>query len=109
MKKRKSIILIGIFAFLVILCFVIISCNSGKTANIYLDGVLVEKIDLSKVSQERIIQIGKHNTVVVRKDSICMYDADCPDKLCIKQGEISNGAYPIVCLPNKVVIRIEDK
>lgn len=106
---KKNIILIAMFVLLVFICFIIMFTNKGKTANIYIDGTLVKSIDLSKVKTDMEIQIGNHNTVMVKKGSIRMYDADCPDRLCIKQGEIFDGTYPIVCLPNKVVIRINDE
>ena len=32
--------------------------------------------------------------------------ADCPDRLCQKTGSISKAPQRIVCLPNKVVIKI---
>jgi hypothetical protein len=35
-----------------------------------------------------------------------MIDADCPDKLCEKQGKISKNGQSIICLPNKIVIKI---
>lgn len=106
---KKNIILIMTFAFLVFVCFSIMFTNKGKMANIYSDGVLVKSIDLSKVKTDTKIRIGDHNTALVNNGSIRMYEADCPDKLCIKQGEIDDGTYPIVCLPNKIVIRINDK
>ena len=36
-----------------------------------------------------------------------MKEADCPDHLCMKQGEISHKGETIVCLPNRVVIEVE--
>jgi hypothetical protein len=33
--------------------------------------------------------------------------ADCPDKLCIRQGIVSRSGERIVCLPNRVSITIE--
>ena len=32
--------------------------------------------------------------------------ADCPDKLCVKQGFIDRPVLPIACLPNRLVIRL---
>ena len=38
-----------------------------------------------------------------------MEDADCPDKLCIKQGKIDSNGQKIVCLPNKTVVEIRSE
>ena len=107
MKVSRNILFAAVFALLVFVCFFAISRKSGKTANTYCDGVLYESIDLEKVEDGYTVKIGEHNTILVENGQIRMYEADCPDKLCIKQGAISDARYPIVCLPNKVVIRIE--
>ncbi|MBQ2840351.1 MAG: NusG domain II-containing protein [Oscillospiraceae bacterium] len=33
-------------------------------------------------------------------------DSDCPDKVCIKTGEISQRGEAIICIPNRVNIKI---
>ena len=38
-----------------------------------------------------------------------MEDANCPDKLCIKQGKIDSNGQKIVCLPNKTVVEIRSE
>lgn len=51
---------------------------------------------------------GCVNEIEVRSDSIGVISADCPDKLCVHQGFISSTGLPIVCLPNKLVIRLRE-
>ena len=46
------------------------------------------------------------NTLVIKGGVADMTSADCPDHLCVKQGSISDGILPIVCLPNHVRIQI---
>ncbi|MEZ4357739.1 MAG: NusG domain II-containing protein [Eubacteriales bacterium] len=111
--KLSNRTLVIIFAFLIILSVLAILIGNSKTyetkiATIYKDGVLVQKIDLNAVESPYIIEVGTGNEVLVEKGRISMYSADCPDKLCVKQGAITNGMYPIVCLPNRVVISIEE-
>ncbi len=78
-----------------------------KIACIYEDGNLVQKIDLTAVRKAYTIEL-EGNIIFVENGQISVIEADCPDKLCIKQGAISNGARPIVCLPNNVVIKLTD-
>lgn len=78
-----------------------------KFACIFEDGNMVHKIDLTKVSKAYTIEL-EGNIVLVENGQISIIEADCPDKLCIKQGAIQNGARPIVCLPNNVVIKLTD-
>ena len=85
------------------------SATGAVTANIYKDGKCIHSIDLSAVGERYTIHIGGglSNTVIVEKGRICIADATCPDHICVRQGWISNGIVPIVCLPNNIVIQIE--
>ena len=47
-----------------------------------------------------------YNIVSIAKDGVRVIEASCSDKLCIKQGRIDNPGQSIVCLPNKLVIKI---
>ena len=82
----------------------------GKTANIYVDGECIKSIDLTLVSEpyEFTVTAGNGvNTVRVEKGRICVVSSDCPDKVCVETSWISDSGMPIVCLPHKLVIRIE--
>lgn len=46
-------------------------------------------------------------TVSVKNGKIAITQSDCPDKVCIKTGEISKKGETIVCVPNEIVITIE--
>ena len=48
------------------------------------------------------------NTLVIENGKADMISADCPDKLCVNQHAISSNGETIVCLPNKVVVEVED-
>lgn len=84
----------------------------GSIANIYLDGVCVESIDLSVVTEEYTLPFtgksGVTDLVEVAPGKIRVKEADCPDQVCVQQGWIETGVAPVVCLPNALVIQIED-
>ena len=46
------------------------------------------------------------NTLVIKDGKADVTDADCPDKLCVNQHSISYDGETIVCLPNKLVVKI---
>ena len=75
------------------------------------DGEVYCEYDMDEV--DGIIPIstpnGGENRLYVQEDLVYMDSANCPDKLCVKQGVIRDGTVPIVCLPNKVVVRIEGR
>lgn len=85
---------------------------TGSTAAIYLDGKLVDRIDLSTVTEAYTLtytgKSGITDVVEVAPGKIRVKEADCPDQVCVHQGWIETGVVPIVCLPNALVIQIED-
>ena len=111
MNHKSFFITIAIVVFVCILltAFAIFQDN-GSVAEIYQDGRILHTISLDKVENPYEITISgqdRHNIVLVEKGKISMKDATCPDGLCKKIGAIKNSSYPIVCLPNKVIIKIK--
>lgn len=53
-------------------------------------------------------QAGKvTNVLSIREHRAEMTEADCPDGLCMKQPSIAKTGENIVCLPNRIVARVE--
>lgn len=79
-------------------------------ADIYQGGQLIESISLGQVQKPYIVEIkgdyGYTNRVEVHPGKIGVIWADCPDKLCVHQGFLETPVIPIVCLPNRLVIRL---
>lgn len=85
--------------------------SEGTIANIYQDGVCIYSIDLSAVTEGYEMTIEDENGVnVIRVEPgrICVLEADCPDQVCVQAGWLSDSASPIVCLPHRLVIRLEE-
>lgn len=84
------------------------SQEGGYTADIFRNGDLIESISLEEVQESYRITVtgdsGCINEIEVRPGSIGIVSADCPDKLCVHQGFISDSRLPVTCLPNRVVI-----
>ena len=87
--------------------------NSGKTgavtARIWLNGEIVEEIDLNTVVIPREFDITTElgtNRVRVEHDGISVVSADCPDQTCVHMGKISGAFQTIACVPHELVIDI---
>lgn len=111
----KAALIIG--AFLILLClasflYLAIPPNegSGYIADIFQNGTLLYSIPLNGTGGEESFLIenenGGYNEIEIRKDSIGILSASCPDKLCVRQGFLKGSGLPIVCLPNRLVIRL---
>lgn len=49
---------------------------------------------------------GGYNIVEIRDGRVSVIEASCPDQICVRHGPTDQTADPIVCLPNKLVVRV---
>ncbi len=49
---------------------------------------------------------GGTNILVIQNGEAYLSDADCPDKLCVKQGRVRYAGQCITCLPNKLTVTV---
>lgn len=98
-----------VLIFLAIIVFIILSIiltTRDGNAN-YVQVIKEGKIILEKpLKKDDSYDIDSHNDLVIENGQVYMKDADCPDKLCVKQGKINKDGQSIICLPNKVVVKI---
>ena len=81
--------------------------ETGDTpmAEIYLDGTLVRQVSLDTPVEFSVT--GDYvNTVTVRDGKIAVTGSDCPGEDCVHSGWISASGRSIVCLPNRMEIRV---
>jgi hypothetical protein len=81
--------------------------RKGQTAHITDgDGVLRE-MPLSTDGRVEITTALGSNTVEVADGQIRVVESTCANQDCVHQGAISSPGQTIVCLPNRLVIRVE--
>lgn len=51
--------------------------------------------------------VGK-SVVEVSDTGVRMLESDCPDKICVHMGWIKRAGQVIVCMPNRVIITLEE-
>ncbi len=108
--KKEALLIILVFAALILLFLISRTAvqKNGKTVVITLDGVLYGRYPLSVDSD---IPITKDNNVinraVIENGTVYMADASCRNHICVSMGRKKASGESIVCLPNRVVIRIE--
>ena len=112
--NKISIVIITILCVLILGSVVAIlfprEAHAGYIADIYQNGNLIQSIHLYQVEEAYSFELqgenGCTNVIEVYPGSIAIVSADCPDKLCVHQGSVSNSLLPITCLPNRVVIQL---
>lgn len=114
--KKRAVIVTAILLLLLSLsigtiAYMNLTAKPGKYACIHQDNRLIQRIDLSGVTETYQIRIeaedGGYNLIEVRPGSIGVVEASCPDQLCRNMGFITNSLLPVTCLPNHLVITIE--
>ncbi|KGG81186.1 hypothetical protein Y919_02030 [Caloranaerobacter azorensis H53214] len=96
-----------------IIGFSIVRSDIGKSDYKYIkiavDGKVIKKITFDKNMIGKTIDIRTqygYNKIEIGDGKVRVIDADCPDKLDVKQGWISKSGEIIVCLPHKLTIEI---
>lgn len=115
MKKGDKIaaiviITLIIFSAIGVFAYKQYSKGSHRIAVIKQDGKVIKTIDLNEIKQKTEIKIPykdkDFNTIEIEPGKIRFIDANCPDKICVKTGWISEPGQTSVCLPHKLMISI---
>ena len=107
-KERNDRFLIAgimICAVLLTVAFLLKGSGVGTTVVVSVGGEEYGRYSLLK---EQVVQINDTNTLVIHNHEADMLFAECPDQICVKHTPISGTDENIICLPNKVVVTIED-
>ncbi len=80
-----------------------------KVAIIKQGDVVIEKIFIDDLNELKEIKIFGNDNVIIHaeKGRIRFYKSDCPDRICVNSGWISKRGETAVCLPYKIIIKIE--
>lgn len=112
-KKNDKILVIAVLVLALIGGIVLLFTQKSATSNgivvvtiageeygqFPLDENIVEKIELPD---------GSYNILAIKDGKADMTEASCPDGICVRHRKISKTNQTIVCLPNKVIITIEN-
>ena len=87
--------------------------NAGLCAVVYLDGVEADRVWLRAGEQpeERVYQNNGYDlNILFHPDgeaAVMVSKADCPSQVCVHTGRIFRTGQVILCLPSRIVIRLE--
>ena len=108
-KKTKSYVLLGIIIIIALGLMALnkVTAKTGNVAEVSVDGQVIRELPLTEDAVFDIDGLDGNNHLII-KDGMCFIEeADCPDKLCVKQGKISEVGQSIICLPHRVVVTIK--
>ena len=105
---KLLVILIVIISLLFSILFLFFN-KQTKNAYVYYEDKLVLTIDLKETGTRTYQVDGALGKVVLETESqkIRVIEENSPNHICSKQGYISKSYEVLVCLPNKVVVKLE--
>ena len=105
-----DVLVIGFVVMLAILIGVVFwiktGTEEGNTVVIYREGEKIQELSLDK-NTEFFIENSYTNKLVVKDKKVAIVESDCPGMDCVHSGWISGKGRSLVCLPNRVEIRIQ--
>jgi hypothetical protein len=112
MNKNDSILIIIIVVIAVGLIVVpnFVLSGSATKAYVYYDNEIVQTINLSTKELKEYTIKGYNGDVIIEagQNKIRVKDEKSPLNICSKKGWVTSSLETIICLPNKVVIKIEN-
>jgi hypothetical protein len=107
---KSDFFAIGMVAVVAILVSVIfwtkVGSEEGNVVNVYKEGALVRECSLNS-DTEFVIEGDYENVVTIKDGKAAITKSDCPGTDCVHSGWIHESGRSIVCLPNRVELRIE--
>lgn len=111
-KKNDNILIAAILVIAIVVGVVLIFTQKSAENGIVIvtiDGKEYARYSLDENIQEKIEQSdGSYNILEIKDGEVDVTEASCPDGICVDHHKISKTNQNIVCLPNKVVVSIEN-
>lgn len=117
MEKKKAfskgdliLILVLALAAASIFLFRLFQSSNNLKAEITVDGVLYETVDLSGKGNRTFkienTKSGINCEIKAEKGEIYFVSSLCPDKICVNTGKLSHKGDTAACLPAGVIIKV---
>lgn len=106
-NRRADLIFIAALLALAAVLYLLLSAgrDPGAVAVVRVDG---EETARYPLYADGVYPLnGGTNTLMIQGGEAWLTDADCPDRLCVKQGHIRFSGQCITCLPNKLTVTLE--
>ncbi len=109
--KKDMIIIVG-FLIAAVAAYYMIHLyygENGETVSIYVDGDLVAAYDITVNDCYRIPVGDEYNEISIEDGKVRVSSSSCANQICVNHISISKSGESIICLPHKLVVRIDDK
>lgn len=110
-KLRRNdliLILVSLIAAVFLLFVMNITKSEGGYATVVINGIETQSYPLNENISVRLSndETNGYNVLVIEDGYASIIEANCPDKLCVRQRKIKYNGQTLVCLPNKTTVKI---
>lgn len=114
MKDRifKAVLIIlgltGLYGIAVLACGKYTATDETAVVEIRQDGKVLYVLTPEELQEERRFTIeyeGHYNVIETGGGEVRVVEADCPDQICVKMGELHRHQGSIICLPHRLELR----
>lgn len=102
--KKGDLLLVAVLLVAVILTVVFATRKNKSLVSVYVDGTLQYELDIN--ADTELLLLDGDVKVVIRGGEAWFESSSCPEQLCVHSSHISHRGGMIVCLPNRVVVKI---
>lgn len=107
--KKGDYVAIGLVCLMALLLIVILTIGASAQdhvlVEIYQDGVLREVLPFNTL-MEYTVEGPYRNVISIEDGHVRVASSDCPGEDCVHTGSVSEAGRSIVCLPNKMELRL---
>lgn len=109
-KHKKDLILVLVILVIVSIGFLvtrILHRQPAAVVEISVDGEVTASYPLDQDTDVVLHGVGGGtNHLIIQDGSAWITEATCPDKVCIHQGKINENGQMLVCLPNRLIVKV---
>lgn len=106
MNKKDLVFIVLILLFAMSLYFLNLNVTIGNVAYVYYESELIKELDLTVDFYYIVSGYNGEVGIEVYSGQVRIVSETSPYNICSKQGFISKSNESLVCLPNKIVIKI---
>lgn len=104
--NKKDLLLIIIVLFICIVMFLLFSNKSGSYAYVYYENKVIKKINMNINGLYTVQGYNGDVVIEVLNNKIRVKEETSNKNICSNMGFVSSPLEPIICLPNKIVVKI---
>lgn len=108
-RKLVALIVLVVVVFIasIVGTVMVLKPSESRLVEVVQDGEVIYTFDLATAKDQDIdVEYnGSHNVVTIRDGEVYVSSADCNDHTCVNSGTLKSESLPIVCLPNRLIIR----